>query len=119
MSDQPHYEAMSEIKYGYPYPAQGPYQGPPPVAAPPQYYPAPPPKREPEPAHHLAKLASQMLGHAPHVLGRTKSEPPDAPGSFLTEAHRPCARTSGTPDRANLQATPDRANSHEPWDEGG
>ncbi|KAK7328060.1 hypothetical protein VNO77_22156 [Canavalia gladiata] len=37
---------MSEIKYGYPYPPQGPYQGPPPVAAPPQYYAAPPPKRE-------------------------------------------------------------------------
>ncbi|KAG4945460.1 hypothetical protein AAZX31_15G058400 [Glycine max] len=38
---------MSEIKYGYPYPAQGTYQGPPPVAAPPQYYAAPPPRREP------------------------------------------------------------------------
>ncbi|OIW13648.1 hypothetical protein TanjilG_07990 [Lupinus angustifolius] len=38
---------MSEIKYGYPYPAQGPYQGPPPVAAPPQYYVAPQPKRSP------------------------------------------------------------------------
>ncbi|KAI9120828.1 hypothetical protein K1719_007861 [Acacia pycnantha] len=40
--------AMSETKYGYPYPPQGPYQGPP-VAAPPQYYAAqPPPKNHPE-----------------------------------------------------------------------
>ncbi|KAJ6874757.1 hypothetical protein NC652_034457 [Populus alba x Populus x berolinensis] len=37
---------MSDPKYGYPYPAQGYYQGPP-VMAPPQYYAAPPPRREP------------------------------------------------------------------------
>ncbi|KAJ6409387.1 hypothetical protein OIU84_008979 [Salix udensis] len=29
---------MNEPKYGYPYPPQGVYQGPPPVMAPPQYY---------------------------------------------------------------------------------
>ncbi|TVU44543.1 hypothetical protein EJB05_03988 [Eragrostis curvula] len=40
---------MSDPKYGYPYPAQGYYQGPyqgPPVMAPPQYA-APPPRRQP------------------------------------------------------------------------
>ncbi|RQP00516.2 hypothetical protein POPTR_015G025600v4 [Populus trichocarpa] len=37
---------MRDPNYGYPYPAQGYYQGPP-VMAPPQYYAAPPPPREP------------------------------------------------------------------------
>ncbi|KAF9667431.1 hypothetical protein SADUNF_Sadunf15G0022400 [Salix dunnii] len=46
---------MSDIKYGYPYPAQGYYQGPP-VMAPPQYYAAPPPRREP--ALQLCVVAS-------------------------------------------------------------
>ncbi|KAJ6385516.1 hypothetical protein OIU77_028656 [Salix suchowensis] len=38
---------MNDPKYGYPYPPQGVYQGPPPVMAPPQYYaPPPPPQRQ-------------------------------------------------------------------------
>lgn len=40
----------SDPRYGYPYPAQGYYQGPyqgPPVMAPPRYQYAPPPRREP------------------------------------------------------------------------
>jgi hypothetical protein len=37
---------MSDPKYAYPYPAQGYYQGRPPVMAPPQYA-QPPPRRQP------------------------------------------------------------------------
>ncbi|CAB4289906.1 unnamed protein product [Prunus armeniaca] len=56
---------MSDPKYGYAYPPQGPYQGPP-VMAPPQYYAAaPPPKREPALQHYVAAVSWMSVAATP------------------------------------------------------